>query len=194
MSRAARNGWLGYGLALLVVVLDQLAKASILGGGDLAAGGTRDLWGPFSLTLVWNPGVAYGLFRSDAQWPRWALSGFELIVTVALAVWVRRSERRWTALSIGLVMGGAIGNLIDRVRFGAVVDFIDVRRLPLPFGWHFPWIFNIADSAITVGIIALLTESFFPPANASDEGLADTRGMLYSGRLRWWARLFRKEH
>jgi len=163
MSGAARNAWIGYGVAILVVALDQAVKAWILGAAHLSEGASAGLWGPFQLTLVWNPGIAYGLFRSDAAWPRWALSGFEFAVAAALAVWVRRADKPITGLSIGLVMGGAIGNLIDRVRFGAVVDFIDVRRLQLPLGWHFPWIFNVADSAITVGIIGLIAESVLSP-------------------------------
>jgi signal peptidase II len=163
VSGASRNGWIGYGVAVLAVVLDQAAKAWVFGVAHLAEGDSAGLWGPIRLTLVWNPGIAYGLFRSDAAWPRWALSGFELVVAVALAIWARRAERPFTGLSIGLVMGGAIGNLIDRVRYGAVVDFIDVRGLPLPLGWHFPWIFNIADSAITIGIIGLIAESVLSP-------------------------------
>jgi len=163
MTAVTRSGWLGYGLAVAIVVLDQVAKAWILGGAHLSEGLTIDLWGPFRLTLVWNPGVAYGLFRSDAAWPRWALCGFEFVVAVALAIWVRRSEKPLIGLAIGLVMGGAIGNLIDRVRFGAVVDFIDVRRLPLPLQWHFPWIFNVADAAITVGVVGLIAESVLSP-------------------------------
>ncbi len=166
MTGLVRGGWLSYGLAILVVALDQISKASILGGPHLLAGESANLWGPLRLTLVWNPGVAYGLFRSDAQWPRWALAGFELAVAIALAIWARRAEKPMTALFIGLVMGGAVGNLIDRVRFGAVVDFLDVRRLPLPLGLHFPWIFNLADSAITVGIAVLVIESLTSPAKA----------------------------
>jgi signal peptidase II len=163
MTPRIGNGWLGYAVAIAVIAVDQLAKAWILGGIHLAESGTQDFWGPVRLTLVWNPGVAYGLFRSDAAWPRWALSAFEFAVAVALAIWVRRAEKPFIGVSIGLVMGGAIGNLVDRVRYGAVVDFIDIRRLPLPLSWHFPWIFNVADSAITVGIIGLIAESVLSP-------------------------------
>jgi signal peptidase II len=163
MTNTSRNGWLGYGVAIAIVVLDQAVKAWILGGASLSEGASADLWGPFRLTLVWNPGVAYGLFRSDAAWPRWALCAFEFVVAVALAVWVRRAEKPWTGLAIGLVMGGAVGNLIDRVRYGAVVDFIDARGLTLPLQWHFPWIFNVADAAITVGVIGLIAESVLSP-------------------------------
>ena len=160
MTGLVRGGWLSYGLAILVVALDQISKASILGGPHLLAGESANLWGPLRLTLVWNPGVAYGLFRSDAQWPRWALAGFELAVAIALAIWARRAEKPMTALFIGLVMGGAVGNLIDRVVRGSVVDFVDVQSL------HFPWIFNVADSAITVGIAVLVIESLTSPAKA----------------------------
>jgi len=94
---------------------------------------------------------------SDAGWTPWALAGFSLAVAVALAIWVRRAEKTILGLSLGLIIGGAVGNLIDRVRLGAVVDFIDVQSL------HFPWVFNIADSAITVGIVILIAESLLTP-------------------------------
>jgi signal peptidase II len=97
------------------------------------------------------------LFQNDSSWARWSLAGFSLIVAVVLGVWVRRAGKAFTGMALGLIIGGAIGNLIDRVRNGVVVDFVDVTAL------YFPWIFNVADSAISVGIALLLIESFLQP-------------------------------
>jgi signal peptidase II len=84
---------------------------------------------------------------------RWVLAAFSAIVAVLLIVWARKQSRGLTLTALGLVIGGALGNLIDRVRFGAVVDFIDVSAL------YFPWVFNVADAAITIGVILLLIDS-----------------------------------
>lgn len=157
MRPISRPGVLAYALATVVIVLDQAIKAWILGGLGLAIGAPRPVWGPLRLTLVENPGVSFGLFQSDASWTRWALAAFSLVVALALALWARRAERPFTGLALGLIIGGAIGNFIDRVRTGVVVDFLDVTAL------YFPWVFNLADSAITVGIVLLLAEGLLQP-------------------------------
>ena len=157
MRPTSRPGALAYALATVVIVLDQAIKAWILGGLGLAIGAPRPVWGPLRLTLVENPGVSFGLFQSDASWTRWALAAFSLVVALALALWARRAERPFTGLALGLIIGGAIGNFIDRVRTGVVVDFVDVTAL------YFPWVFNLADSAITVGIVLLLAEGLLQP-------------------------------
>lgn len=151
----SRRAWLAFGLAVLVVVLDQASKHWLLTGFDLTPGASAPVWGPLKFTLVANNGISFGFFQSQAAWTRWALAGFSLTVTAGLAVWATRSERPFIALTLGLIMGGAVGNLIDRVARGAVVDFVDVQAL------HFPWIFNLADSAISVGVTLLLIESLF---------------------------------
>jgi len=153
MIRVTGWGWLAYGLAIAIVAMDQVAKVWIVGGLHLIPGLSVDIWGPLRLTLVRNTGVSFGLFHGDAPWTRWALAGFSLAVAVVLAMWGRRAARPLTGLSVGLIMGGAVGNLIDRVRYGSVLDFIDVTQL------HFPWVFNVGDSAITVGIVLLLAEN-----------------------------------
>jgi signal peptidase II len=160
MMRITPWGCLAYALAVGVIVADQAAKAWIVGGLGLTPGLSLDIWGPLRLTLVENRGVSFGLFQSDAPWTRWALAGFSLAVAGVLAGWARRAERPLTGFCVGLIMGGAVGNLIDRVRSGSVVDFVDVQRL------HFPWVFNVADSAITVGIILLLAENLLLPRRA----------------------------
>lgn len=162
MNLVSRAGFLAYGLAVTVVAVDQAVKAWVLGGLHLARGIPRPVWGPLRLTLVENPGVSFGLFQSDASWTRWALAAFSLIVAIALAFWARRADKPYTGLAFGLIIGGAVGNFIDRVRIGVVIDFVDVTAL------YFPWVFNVADSAITVGILLLLAEGLFQrPAGAS---------------------------
>ena len=111
----------------------------------------------FNLTMVWNVGVSFGLLKAY-DLARWGLIGFSAVVVLALAIWASRLDRLRPAAALGLIMGGAIGNnLIDRVRFGAVVDFLDFK------GLYFPWVFNVADSAITLGVILLLIDSVFAP-------------------------------
>jgi len=157
MSLITRAGSLAYGLAAVVVIVDQAVKSWVVNGLRLEVGVPHPVWGPLRLTLVENPGVSFGMFQGDAPWIRWALAAFSLGVAIALAVWVRRAGKLYTGLALGLIIGGAVGNLIDRVRSGLVVDFVDVTAM------HFPWVFNVADSAITVGIALLLAESFFAP-------------------------------
>ena len=147
------QGPMAYAIGLTVILTDQLVKQWILYGFKLPMLGSVDVAGPFHLTMVWNQGVSFGLFRGETEWVRWALAAFSLGVAGFLAVWARRVERPLLGVAIGLVMGGAIGNLIDRVRFGAVADFLDFTSL------HFPWVFNIADSAITIGVVLLLIDS-----------------------------------
>lgn len=149
-----RTSLIAYGLGLLTIVLDQFSKHWVLNVYDLPAKGTVHVGGPFSLTMVWNKGVSFGLLTAQQDLARWALVVFSLVVAAFLAVWARKIERPLLAVAVGLVMGGAVGNAIDRARFGAVADFLDFKAL------HFPWVFNVADSAITVGVILLLVDSF----------------------------------
>ena len=165
MRGATRLGALAYALAALVVALDQASKYWIVEVFQLPMKGSVPLAGPFHLTMVMNKGVSFGLLRADVDLTRWALAAFSVIVAIFLAVWVRNTPRRLTALSLGLVIGGAVGNVVDRIRFGAVVDFLDLSRI------YFPWIFNVADSAITCGIILLLIDMMLQerrPAAAQD--------------------------
>ena len=148
-----RLGRIACALAVAVIAIDQLVKHWILFGLHLSDKVSVDVVGPLRLTMVWNQGVSFGLLRADHDIVRWALTAFSLIVAVVLAWWARTATRTFMGLGLGLVMGGAVGNAIDRFRFGAVVDFIDVTQL------MFPWVFNIADSAICVGVAFLLLDS-----------------------------------
>ncbi len=159
--KITRHAYLAYGLALVVIVLDQLTKLLVLNAiGIEPVSAIRDgthiaevLPPVFNLTYVLNTGVSFGLFGGGAG--RWVLSVFSIVVAIVLAVWALRTRRGLLLAAIGLIMGGAIGNVIDRIRFGGVVDFLDFSGTGL-----FPWIFNIADSGITVGVVLLILDSF----------------------------------
>ena len=154
LKSISKLGLAAYGLAAFVILADQLSKYWILYVYDLPSRFSTPIAGPFSLTMVWNRGVSFGLFRADADLARWLLTIFSIGVAIALAVWVSKAQRPLLGVGLGLVIGGAIGNAIDRIRFGAVVDFLDFQRLGF-----FPWVFNVADSAITIGVVFLLLDS-----------------------------------
>jgi len=113
----------------------------------------------FNLVLGWNRGVSFGLFNTNSPINQWLLPGLALAISAALLVWMWRVENRLLAVSIGLIVGGAIGNVIDRFRYGAVADFLDFHMA----GVHWP-AFNAADSAITIGAIFLVLDSLFGDA------------------------------
>ena len=158
----SRNGWLAFGLDGIVVVLDQAAKAWLIGPFDLIDRGPVQILPFFELSSVWNPGVAFGIFRAHGDLGRWLLVGFAVCVVIALGLWARRMDRILSAAGLGLIMGGAIGNnVIDRVRWGQVFDYLNFS------GLYFPWVFNIADSAISIGVALLLLDSVLPNRTAT---------------------------
>ena len=157
MDRAPRR--LGLSVLLATVVLDQLSKWWIL--TDLMVPPRRIPLASFlDLVLVYNRGVSFGMFGAAPHWMRWVLTGLALAVAAGLGAWLMRTQDRMLAVGLGLVIGGAIGNVIDRLRFGAVVDFLDFHVA----GWHWP-AFNVADSAITVGVALLLLDALKSQAN-----------------------------
>ena len=149
-----RWAWRAYALAAVVLILDQLTKYWILSVVRLPEGATMEVFPPLQFTRIWNEGVSFGLFQAQHDLVRWGMVVFNVIVALLLSYWVRTQTRLLPAVGLGLLIGGAIGNAIDRARFGAVVDFIDVQRLGF-----FPWIFNIADAGITIGVIFILLDS-----------------------------------
>ena len=155
MAEVSPAGRLAFGLAAAVLVVDQAVKAWILEGIDLPLRLSVDLVWPLRLTMVWNEGVSFGFLQARHDLARWGLTAFALVVALALAAWARRADRRLLGVALGLIIGGAVGNAIDRARFGAVVDFIDVSALGF-----FPWVFNVADAAITIGVLLMLLDSF----------------------------------
>jgi signal peptidase II len=157
-------------LAVLAILADQAVKYWILNVLHLTEGQSVPLAGPLRLTGVWNPGVSFGFLQTHQDVARWLLTAFSAIVAVILIGWVRKAERPLFATALGLVIGGAIGNAIDRVRLGQVADFIDASAL------HFPWIFNIADSAITIGICLLLLDMLRQDGKAASASSAGGGG------------------
>jgi len=151
---------LGLAVASVVFVLDQITKWLIL---DMFAADPRavEVLPFFNLVLAWNRGVSFGLFGGGVV-PAWGLALVSVAICGVLAVWMTRSADRWTTASLGLVIGGAIGNVADRFMHGAVVDFLDIHVA----GMHWP-AFNVADSAITVGVVLLVVESLFTRPEAS---------------------------
>lgn len=149
---------LSLGLAGAVFVLDQLSKWVIL---ELVMDPPRvvPVLPFFNLVLVHNRGVSFGLFGGDSAWGPYVLSALAVAVSVALVFWARRADTRLLAGAIGAIIGGAIGNVIDRLRFGAVVDFLDFH-LPGTGLPHWP-AFNVADSAIVVGVALVALDGLF---------------------------------
>ena len=147
----------GLAVAALTCMLDQASKLYLVFVVDLANHPLR--LGPFlDFVLTRNTGISYGLFQSEGPLGQWLLLGFKAIAVVLLWIWLARSRRRLTALSLGLIIGGAIGNAIDRLAYGWVADFVFFHVSGA--NWRFNWyVFNLADVAIFAGVIGLLYES-----------------------------------
>jgi signal peptidase II len=143
-------------LSALVVALDQFTKFWILAAFDDYQ--VVEVLPVFNLTLVYNTGAAFSFLSDAGGWQRWFFIAVAAIVTVVMAVWLAglRSHERLTGIGLALVVGGAIGNLIDRVWLGKVIDFLQLYWQQ----WYWPT-FNLADSAITVGVMLLLLDVFF---------------------------------
>jgi len=145
---------LGAGSAFSAAAIDQLFKVWMIGVFDAGAVHKIMLAPFFDLVLVWNRGISYGLLKQESDAGRWALVAFSFIAVFALAYWLANVHSRFPAIAIGLIIGGAAGNAIDRVQYGAVADF---------FSFHiggFQWyIFNLADVAIVAGVTGLLYDS-----------------------------------
>lgn len=220
-----RLAWLGFGLALVVLVLDQVSKwvvigplgfspdgclahwlgqisdaqlrAAILADGRERACGHIDFGPVFDLTMVWNTGVAFGLLSAETLADRIKLVVGALAISAGLAVWISRCSRPLATIAAGMIFGGAIGNIIDRIRFGAVVDFLNFAGGSVAnpgggwFGWAlpanagplawvdgamfngdgqlgigFPYVFNVADMGVSLGVALLLLDWFLEERRA----------------------------
>ncbi len=153
---ARRRPWLlGLLVAALVVIGDQLSKSAVR---DAITELRRPVLLTDFLALVpaWNPGISFGFLNGGGALSTWLLVGGAAVVIVLLLVWLFSAERQGLAIALGFIVGGAVGNMVDRARLGAVFDFIDVAIA----GWHF-WTFNLADAAITVGVVLLLWDGLF---------------------------------
>jgi len=148
-----------FGLAtvLIVFLADQALKIWLLYGAGLAENGPFAVTPFMTIVLAWNRGISYGLFQQGTDLGRWILVVLSFGAAIWLWRWMWRSERWLTVLSLALIIGGALGNGLDRAYYGAVVDFVHLHWGD--FSWY---IFNIADAAIVVGVLGLLYESFRP--------------------------------
>jgi signal peptidase II len=150
--RSAAAKW--FVLAAAVAAADQLVKWVVL--GRFALGERVDVTGFFNLVLVFNKGAAFSFLAGESGWQTPVLTAFALVAVLIVGFLILRNpEKRLLCTGLALILGGAIGNVIDRLRFGHVVDFVDLHAL----GWHWP-AFNVADSGITVGAILLIYEGF----------------------------------
>lgn len=148
---------LGLLVAALVFILDQASKLWLLFVARIAEEGPFQVTSFLELVLAWNRGISYGLFQQDGDIGRWLLVAVSFLAPIWLWRWLCRAGDRLTVVSLALIIGGALGNGVDRAVFGAVVDFVHIHVGS--FSWY---IFNIADAAIVVGVAGLLYESFRP--------------------------------
>lgn len=160
-------------LAVIVLIADQLSKwvvvtqflqlqqadsfaTWLVQKNEQAPYVAKPITSFLNIVMVWNPGVSFGLMQTNTAYVFWALTAMALLVSLGFLVWLWRDPRPVRGVTVGLIVGGALGNVLDRVRFDAVVDFIDIH-----IGKHHWPAFNVADSAITVAVVLLLIETIF---------------------------------
>ncbi|WP_245571775.1 signal peptidase II [Microvirga subterranea] len=146
---------MGFAVALVTLLLDQASKLYTLFVYDLPVREPVELTPFLNLIVVWNRGISYGLFQQHTDLGRWILIVVSILASIGLGIWIRRTTARLLAASLGLIVGGAIGNVIDRLAYGAVFDF-----LQLHWGSWSWYVFNVADAAIVAGVVSLLYDSF----------------------------------
>jgi signal peptidase II len=154
MPRSGAYVRLGMTVALAVFVADQALKVYVLHGLDLLTR-ERIVVAPFfDLVLTYNRGISYGWFQQDGELGRWFLTAVKVAAAVLFTVWMTRAQSRLVAVALGFLIGGALGNALDRVLYGAVVDFVSLHA----FGWRW-YVFNLADAAIVAGVVGLLYDA-----------------------------------
>lgn len=149
----------GIAAAALALALDQASKLWLLFGFELGRRGIVPVTPFFDLVLAWNTGISYGWFSGQGAVGQFALLAFKIVAVIALAIWMAKSRTMTATIGLGLIIGGAIGNAIDRLAWGAVVDFalFHIEIGGKTYNWY---VFNIADVAIVAGVAALLYDSF----------------------------------
>jgi signal peptidase II len=152
------SAWL---LMLAIFILDQASKLWLLFVYELPLKAPVPLLPFMELTMVWNRGISYGLFQQDSLAGQAVLTGVALVASVFLGVWLHRATSRRVAYALALIIGGALGNAVDRVAYGAVFDFVHLHATLFNQFWSW-YVFNIADAAIVVGAGILLIDSFWP--------------------------------
>lgn len=155
---------LGLGIAALVLVLDQISKLWLIYGTDIRLTYPWPVLPWLDLTVVWNYGISYGLFQQHSDLGRWVLTAFKIGAAIFLTFWLKKTDGRIEAAGIGMIIGGAVGNAIDRILHGAVFDFAHFHVGN--FSWY---VFNIADAGIVVGVGLMLLGQFFPAPAAVEK-------------------------
>ena len=157
---------LGLSVAALIFALDQLAKWAITGPLGINQLGDQMVLLPiFNFTYTQNEGISLGLLNASNPLGRWMLVGLTSAIAVGVAFWIGREKNRFDQAALGMVLGGALGNILDRTRFGFVVDFADLH-----FGDFRPFlVFNVGDAAISIGVVALLLRAFLARKERSEE-------------------------
>ncbi len=164
MTAPFRSGLIA---AVVTLLLDQASKLWLLFVFDIGHRGAVKVTPFFDLVLAWNPGISFGWLQNDSQFAQIALLIVKAVAVIVLAIWMARSRTVLATVALGLIIGGAIGNAVDRLAYGAVVDFalFHVQIAGNTFNWY---VFNLADVAIVAGVAALLYDSFLgvPAAKA----------------------------
>jgi signal peptidase II len=157
---------LGLIVAIFTCALDQASKLWLVDVFDLSNRGHVAVAPTLDFVLTWNTGISYGLFPQQGLVGQWALLAFKLVAIVVLWIWLARASSRLAAASLGLIIGGAFGNAIDRLHWPGVMDFVLFHVAAA--GWRFDWyVFNLADAAIVTGVVGLLCESLTGGAGAA---------------------------
>ena len=160
----------GLAALLATLVLDQASKLWLYFGTDLVLTQPWRL-APFAdFVVVWNRGVSYGLFQQEGGLGRWLLVGISLAAAIGLSVWMYRAGSRLLAVALGLIVGGALGNAIDRAAYGAVFDFVHLHAGT--WSWY---VFNVADAAIVAGVVGLILDSLRPVGRSPHADVAEDR-------------------
>jgi signal peptidase II len=151
-----RDRTFGFTIALAVFALDQLTKWVVAGPLRLREVMQITILPIFNLTWTENNGISLGLFNATTEVGRWMLVAVTSAIAIGVALWIGREKYRWDQAALGLILGGALGNILDRVRHGYVVDFADLH-----FGAFRPFlVFNVGDAAISIGVVILLVRAF----------------------------------
>ena len=156
-----------YGLAIVIFILDQLSKLAMIYPLALQQRGQITLLPIFNFTWTENRGISLGFGQAETDLQRWALVAGTALIAGIVAWWIKREEKGGERMALALVLGGALGNIVDRVRLGFVVDFLDLH-----FGeWRPFLVFNVADAAISIGVVILLLRALFVRPAAPEENI-----------------------
>ncbi|HEX4889648.1 MAG TPA: signal peptidase II [Alphaproteobacteria bacterium] len=147
---------LGLVIAAAIAVADWLSKYIVLYVIDLPARQNIQILPFFDLTMVWNRGVSFGMLQADSPYAHLALTGFVVLISLGVVAWLWQNTDKLSAIALGGILGGALGNIYDRVKYGAVADFFDFHLM----GYHW-YVFNLADAAISIGVTLLLIRTFW---------------------------------